>query len=76
LPFNVNISSHKFKQSCSLPTSNLASIKAFYAGWQPPGNLIRKAGIMGIILRGSEISVNDVIRIKLPELPFIPLERV
>jgi MOSC domain-containing protein YiiM len=45
-------------------------------GRDEAGNLIRKAGIMGIILRGGKISVNDVIHVDLPELPFIKLERV
>ncbi|BDS12158.1 MOSC domain-containing protein [Aureispira anguillae] len=40
------------------------------------GNLIRKAGIMGIVLRGGSIALDDVIRIELPPLPFLPLERV
>ncbi|MEM8891793.1 MAG: MOSC domain-containing protein [Bacteroidota bacterium] len=40
------------------------------------GNLIRKAGIMGIVLRGGEIKVGDGIEIKLPAKPHRKLERV
>ncbi len=40
------------------------------------GNLIRKAGIMGIVLAGGEIHAGDSIRVKLPPLPHLPLERV
>ena len=39
-------------------------------------NLIRKAGIMGIVLKSGVVKVNDEIRVQLPEKPFIVLERV
>ena len=39
-------------------------------------NLTRKAGIMGIVLKSGIVKVNDEIRVKLPEKPFILLERV
>ncbi len=40
------------------------------------GNLIRKAGIMGIVLEGGEIKKGDVIEVELPPKPHISLERV
>ena len=40
------------------------------------GNLIRKAGIMGILLAGGEVRPGDQIQIELPPLPHLPLERV
>lgn len=40
------------------------------------GNLIRKAGIMGIVLSGGEISEGDPIRVELPPLPHSPLQPV
>lgn len=40
------------------------------------GNLIRKSGIMGIVLQGGEVTNGDEISIKLPPPPFIKLERV
>jgi hypothetical protein len=40
------------------------------------GNLIRKAGIMGIILQSGEVKPGDSIRIELPPKPFNKLERV
>ncbi|MEM7115739.1 MAG: MOSC domain-containing protein [Chloroflexota bacterium] len=40
------------------------------------GNLIRKAGIMGIVLASGEVSVGDAIQIELPPEPHKPLERV
>jgi MOSC domain-containing protein YiiM len=40
------------------------------------GNLIRKAGVMGIVLTGGEVLVGDEIRVSLPAEPYRPLERV
>ncbi|WP_102275044.1 MOSC domain-containing protein [Cytobacillus massiliigabonensis] len=40
------------------------------------GNLIRKAGIMGIVLKSGEIEPGDSIHIKLPPKPYRKLERV
>ena len=40
------------------------------------GNLIRKAGIMGIVLMGGEVRPGDSVRIVLPSEPHQPLERV
>ncbi len=40
------------------------------------GNLIRKAGIMGIVLQSGEVHVDDVIRAELPPEPFEPLKPV
>lgn len=40
------------------------------------GNIVRKAGIMGIVLVSGEIKPHDAIRLELPALPHLPLERV
>jgi MOSC domain-containing protein YiiM len=40
------------------------------------GNLIRKAGIMGIVLEGGEVEIGDVIKIELPKKPYTKLDRV
>ncbi|MFD1957256.1 MOSC domain-containing protein [Paenibacillus thailandensis] len=40
------------------------------------GNLVRKAGVMGIVLTGGEVRVGDPVRISLPAEPYRPLERV
>jgi MOSC domain-containing protein YiiM len=40
------------------------------------GNVIRKAGIMGIIVAGGEVKPGDPINVVLPAEPFRPLERV
>ena len=40
------------------------------------GNLIRKAGVMSIVLVGGEVRPTDLIRIELPPEPHHPLDRV
>lgn len=40
------------------------------------GNLIRKSGIMGIVIQGGQVQADDSIEIKLPPLPHIVLDRV
>lgn len=40
------------------------------------GNLIRKAGIMGIVLTDGEIVLGDEISVEFPAEPHLPLERV
>ena len=40
------------------------------------GNLIRKAGIMGVVLQSGEVKPGDFIRVELPLKPFKKLERV
>jgi hypothetical protein len=45
-------------------------------GRDDAGNLIRKAGIMGIVLAGGEVRPGDAIRTEFPFEPHHPLERV
>ena len=40
------------------------------------GNLIRKAGVMGIVLAGGDVKPGDPIQVELPPGPHRPLERV
>ncbi|MBB3775563.1 MOSC domain-containing protein YiiM [Erythromicrobium ramosum] len=40
------------------------------------GTLIRKSGIMSIVLAGGMVQAGDAIRVELPAPPFLPLERV
>ena len=40
------------------------------------GNLIRKAGVMGIVLKGGEININDTVEIQLPTTSHAKLEVV
>ena len=45
-------------------------------GKDAEGNVIRKAGIMGIVKHGGEIRPEDEIKIELPEKPYVKLVRV
>ena len=40
------------------------------------GKLIRKAGVMGVVLSGGEVKPGDEIKVGLPDGPFERLERV
>ena len=40
------------------------------------GNLIRKAGVMGVVLAGGEVRPTDPIRVELPQEPHQPLQPV
>lgn len=40
------------------------------------GNLVRRAGIMGVVVHGGRIEPGDAIRIELPPLPHLALDRV
>lgn len=40
------------------------------------GNLVRKSGVMGVVLRGGEVRAGDPIAVELPEQPHRPLEKV
>jgi MOSC domain-containing protein YiiM len=40
------------------------------------GNLVRKAGVMGVVLTGGEVRPGDGIRVELPAGPHRPLEEV
>lgn len=43
---------------------------------QPNGELIRKAGIMTIVIAGGTVRAGDSIHVQLPAPPYLPLERV
>jgi MOSC domain-containing protein YiiM len=40
------------------------------------GHLVRKAGIMGVVVAGGKVSVDMPVRVTLPPLPHQPLDRV
>jgi MOSC domain-containing protein YiiM len=45
-------------------------------GTDEQGRVFRKAGIMGIVLRGGPVRPGDTIRVELPAQPHQPLDRV
>ncbi|MFF3600848.1 MOSC domain-containing protein [Kitasatospora indigofera] len=46
------------------------------AGRDEAGNVVRRAGIMGVVLAGGEVRPGDTVRVELPDGPPLPLERV
>jgi MOSC domain-containing protein YiiM len=40
------------------------------------GNLVRKSGIMGVVLAGGDVRPGDAIEVELPAQPHRPLEKV
>jgi MOSC domain-containing protein YiiM len=53
-----------------------AGLKSALLGEDEHGNVIRKAGIMGIVLANGQVQPSDTIRVELPPEPHLPLERV
>lgn len=43
---------------------------------RPDGTLVRKSGVMSVVLDGGTVRAGDAIRVALPAPPFRPLERV
>ena len=64
------------RNPCSQLDGFLPGLTAAVLGHDAEGNLIRKAGVMGIVLVGGEVSAGDNISVILPPKPSKPLERV
>jgi len=45
-------------------------------GRGPDGGIVRKAGVMGIVLAGGEVRAGDPVRVELPQAPHAPLKPV
>ncbi|THF68565.1 MOSC domain-containing protein [Deinococcus sp. Arct2-2] len=64
------------RNPCSQIENFRPGLLAAVLGRDEAGNVIRKAGIMGVVAVGGEVRQGDSIRIKLPPLPHRALERV
>lgn len=53
-----------------------AGLLAAVLGRDEVGNIVRKAGVMGIVLVGGEVQPGDSILVELPQKPYKLLERV
>lgn len=53
-----------------------SGLKSALLGQKPGGTLVRKAGVMGIVIAGGNVAPNDAIIVKLPLGPHRALERV
>lgn len=51
-------------------------LMAAVLGRDERGNLIRKAGVMGVVVADGEVQPGDLIQIELPPAPHYPLDRV
>ena len=51
-------------------------LMAAVLGRDAHGNLVRKAGVMGVVLAGGEVRPGDAIRVEEPPEPWGKLERV
>jgi MOSC domain-containing protein YiiM len=45
-------------------------------GRDDDGTIVRKAGVMGVVLAAGDVRPGDAIHIELPPGPHVPLERV
>ncbi|MBK9637588.1 MAG: MOSC domain-containing protein [Bacteroidetes bacterium] len=64
------------RNPCSQLDSIKTGLKYAVLDKDEEGNLIRKAGIMGIVLLGGDVFVGDKILIQLPNPPYEKLEKV
>ena len=64
------------RNPCGQIDSFQKGLLAAVLGRDQEGNLVRKAGVMGIVIASGPVRPSDPIRIVLPPLPHQPLERV
>ncbi len=64
------------RNPCSQLDQFQPGLMAAVLGRDAGGKLIRKAGVMGIVVESGEIRHSNLIRIELPLEPYQPLERV
>lgn len=64
------------RNPCSQIEAFQPGLLANVVGKGPDGQIVRKAGVMSIVLVGGEVSAGDAIVIELPSEPHLPLERV
>ncbi|UQN05954.1 MOSC domain-containing protein [Deinococcus sp. QL22] len=64
------------RNPCSQIEAFRPGLLAAVLGRDEAGNVIRKAGIMGVVAVGGEIRLGDSVQVELPPLPHRALERV
>jgi hypothetical protein len=64
------------RNPCSQLDGFQEGLKAAVLDRDPDGKLIRKAGVMAIVISGGEVRAGDAIRVELPRLPHRRLECV
>ena len=64
------------RNPCSQLDDYQRGLTAAVLGRNPDGSLIRKAGVMGVVLAGGRVAGGDRILVELPAPPYRALERV
>jgi MOSC domain-containing protein YiiM len=64
------------RNPCSQLNRFQPGLMAATLGHDAQGNLVRKAGVMGVVLAGGEVRPGDAIAVELPAPPHQPLEPV
>jgi MOSC domain-containing protein YiiM len=64
------------RNPCVQLNSIQAGLMAATLGRDDRGGLVRKAGVMGVVVAGGEVRPGDPVRIELPPEPHRPLEPV
>ncbi|MGH8818665.1 MAG: MOSC domain-containing protein, partial [Achromobacter pestifer] len=64
------------RNPCAQLDNYQKGLTAAVLGRHPDGSLLRRAGVMGIVVEGGPVSAGDAIRTELPPLPHLSLERV
>ncbi len=73
---NVILSVTGLRNPCAQLDNFQAGLTRAFLSKSEDGKLIRKAGIMAIVLEGGVVYQGDEIRVELPSLPHLELERV
>lgn len=64
------------RDPCGQLDGLLPGLKAALLARDGHGNLVRKAGVMAVVMKGGEVRPGDLIRVELPPEPYRPLEVV
>ncbi len=64
------------RNPCSQLDKYQKGLTAAVLGRHPDGSLMRRAGVMGVVIASGRVCAGDAIRVDLPALPHLALERV
>lgn len=64
------------RNPCSQIDKFQRGLMAAVLGRDERGELVRKTGVMGVVIAGGEVRAGDTVEVVLPALPYAPLEPV
>ncbi len=64
------------RNPCGQIENHRAGLLQAVLGRSPEGKPIRKTGVMAVVLTGGDVTIGDAIRVHMPPLPHVPLDRV